>query len=52
MKGELNNGALQLLKGSHALGRIDHWTLGDQQGLWRETVHDIVDDQLQTCFPP
>ena len=26
------NGALTVLNGSHELGRIDHWTKGDQQG--------------------
>jgi len=32
------NGAFTVLKGSHALGRIDHGTIGDQQGADLERV--------------
>eukprot|EP00316_Scyphosphaera_apsteinii_P002110 CAMPEP_0119331772 /NCGR_PEP_ID=MMETSP1333-20130426/81358_1 /TAXON_ID=418940 /ORGANISM="Scyphosphaera apsteinii, Strain RCC1455" /LENGTH=287 /DNA_ID=CAMNT_0007341451 /DNA_START=200 /DNA_END=1063 /DNA_ORIENTATION=- len=32
------NGALAVLNGSHELGRIDHWTKGDQQGADLERV--------------
>jgi len=35
---ELNNGALQLLRGSHRMGRVDHWSRGDQQGADLERV--------------
>lgn len=35
---ELNNGALQLLIGSHRMGRVDHWSKGDQQGADLERV--------------
>ena len=32
------NGALTVLNGSHSLGRVDHWTRGDQQGADLERV--------------
>jgi len=34
----LKNGALRLLKGSHHIGRVDHWSKGDQQGADLERV--------------
>eukprot|EP00039_Didymoeca_costata_P025307 m.12905 g.12905 ORF g.12905 m.12905 type:complete len:313 (-) comp4753_c0_seq1:111-1049(-) len=34
----LDNGPLMLLKGSNKLGRVDHWTKGDQQGADLERV--------------
>lgn len=34
----LNNGCLRLLRGSNELGRIDHWSKGDQQGADLERV--------------
>ena len=35
---DAENGALTVLNGSHALGRLDHWTKGDQQGADLERV--------------
>ena len=35
---DAQNGALTVLNGSHALGRLDHWTKGDQQGADLERV--------------
>merc|ERR1719273_1647445 len=32
------NGCLKLLPGSHELGRLDHWSKGDQQGADDERV--------------
>ena len=32
------NGCLKVLRGSHALGRLDHWAKGDQQGADEERV--------------
>ena len=37
------NGALTVLNGSHAVGRIDHWTKGDQQGADLERVKLVKD---------
>ena len=36
------NGCLQLIDGSHHLGRIDHVLTGDQAGADRERVEDIL----------
>lgn len=35
---KLNNGCLKLLRGSQELGRIEHWSKGDQQGADLERV--------------
>ena len=32
------NGCLKVLRGSHKLGRVDHWSRGDQQGADLERV--------------
>ena len=32
------NGCLKVLRGSHRLGRLEHWTKGDQQGADEERV--------------
>lgn len=36
------NGCLQVIKGSHKLGRIDHILTGDQAGADRDRVHEVL----------
>mmetsp|Transcript_32379 Transcript_32379/g.64584 ORF Transcript_32379/g.64584 Transcript_32379/m.64584 type:complete len:155 (-) Transcript_32379:120-584(-) len=36
------NGALTVLRGSQVLGRIEHWTKGDQQGADLERVEQSI----------
>jgi ectoine hydroxylase len=37
------NGCLQVVKGSHELGRLDHSTTGEQAGIDEERVHAILE---------
>ena len=37
------NGCLKVLRGSHELGRLDHWSKGDQQGADEERVALALD---------
>ena len=43
------NGCLQVLKGSHLLGRINHGLRGDQTGADPERV-DLIQQQLETVY--
>lgn len=49
----IENGCLQVLKGSHHLGRLDHSKTGDQKGACLEFVeeaqkyHELVDVELE-----
>merc|ERR1719265_222182 len=36
------NGCLKVLRGSHEIGRVDHWMLGDQQGADPERVEQAL----------
>jgi ectoine hydroxylase-related dioxygenase (phytanoyl-CoA dioxygenase family) len=43
------NGCLQVLKGSHQMGRIDHVLTGDQAGADLERVHE-AEKRLETVY--
>lgn len=43
------NGCLQVLKGSHSMGRIDHVLTGDQAGADLERVHE-AQKRLETVY--
>ena len=40
-KMDSENGALQVLRGSHRMGRIDHGRVGDQAGADIERVQEV-----------
>ena len=44
-----HNGCLQVLRGSHQLGRIDHTTTGDQQGADMERVAE-AEKRHKRCY--
>ena len=48
------NGCLQVLKGSHAMGRVNHTLTGDQAGADRERVDEAmkVFDLVQCTLEP
>lgn len=43
------NGCLKLLRGSHELGRLDHWSKGDQQGADLERV-ELAKQRYEEVF--
>eukprot|EP00928_Gymnodinium_smaydae_P063694 TRINITY_DN47197_c0_g1_i1.p1 TRINITY_DN47197_c0_g1~~TRINITY_DN47197_c0_g1_i1.p1 ORF type:complete len:319 (-),score=40.63 TRINITY_DN47197_c0_g1_i1:169-1098(-) len=45
----LNNGCLRLLRGSNEMGRVDHWSKGDQQGADLERVALAKDRYEEVC---
>lgn len=48
-KATRENGCLQVVRGSHLLGRIDHGKVGDQTGADPERVQEIV-KRLETVY--
>ncbi|MBI5757750.1 MAG: phytanoyl-CoA dioxygenase family protein [Planctomycetales bacterium] len=48
-KATLANGCLQVLKGSHLMGRIDHGKVGDQTGADLERVH-VALERLELAY--
>lgn len=45
----LNNGCLRLLRGSSQMGRVDHWSIGDQQGADLERVAWAKERYEEVC---